>query len=101
MPGREGIREPVKGRLKADTVGLGVRLPGHGGDNDEEDEGSLRKRKDRERRERLKVQERGTRVEKRLNAKEVRKGDLEARKRGDKLRELFYQSEDVQKYLGE
>lgn len=101
MPGREGIREPVKGRLKADTVGLGVRLPGHGGDDDDEDEGSLRRRKDRERRERMKVQERGTRVEKRLNAKEVRKGDLEARKRGDKLKEMFYQSEDVQKYLGE
>lgn len=100
MPGREGIREPVKGRLKVDTVGLGVDV-----DNDVDGEdgavgGSRRKkREEEERRKRRTAIEKG-RVEKKLNAKEVRKGDLESRKRGDKLREMFYQSDDVQKYLG-
>ena len=100
MPGREGIREPVKGRLKVDTVGLGVDV-----DNDVDGEdgavgGSRRKkREEEERRKRRTAIEKG-RVEKKLNAKEVRKGDLESRKKGEKLREMFYQSDDVQKYLG-
>lgn len=92
-PGREGIREPIKGRLKADTVGLGA-------DGDSDDEESERKigLKRRER-EKKAEKSRPARVEK-LNAKEVRRGDLEARRRGEKLKEMFYQREDVQKYLG-
>lgn len=89
-PGREGIREPIKGRLKVDTVGLGAE-----GDDDDDAKGM--KRREREKR----IEKgRPTRVEKKLNAKEVRKGDLEARKREEKLKEMFYQREDVQKYLG-
>ena len=34
-----------------------------------------------------------------LNAKQVRKGHADAKKRGDRLREMFYQNDDVQKYL--
>lgn len=99
MPGREGIREPVKGRLKVDTVGLGVDI-----DNDVDGEdgavaGSRRKKREEEERRKRKMAIEKGRVEKK-NAKEVRKGDLESRKRGDKLSEMFYQSDDVQKYLG-
>ncbi|KAL2006294.1 hypothetical protein VTN00DRAFT_9948 [Thermoascus crustaceus] len=78
-PGREGIREPLKARIKEDTAGLGVP----------EEE---KKKKGRA------VKE--ARVEK-LNAKQVRQREMEAKKRGEKLREMFYRSEDVQKYLGD
>ncbi|KAL3468651.1 hypothetical protein BJX64DRAFT_246475 [Aspergillus heterothallicus] len=72
----KGIREPIKGKLKADTVGLGAVLPSP----------AVEKRK------KEKVQK--------LNAKQVRKGHVEARKRSDKLREMFYQDDKVLKYLG-
>jgi hypothetical protein len=36
-----------------------------------------------------------------LNAKQVRKKQVEERKRGEKLRNLFFMSDDVLKYLGE
>ncbi|KAL2852130.1 hypothetical protein BJX68DRAFT_265667 [Aspergillus pseudodeflectus] len=71
----EGIREPIKGKLKADTVGLGAVLPSP----------AVEKKKE-------KVQK--------LNAKQVRKGHVEARKRGEHLREMFYRDEEVLKYLG-
>ncbi|KAL4759782.1 putative G-patch domain protein [Aspergillus foveolatus] len=73
----EGIREPLKGKLKADTVGLGAVLPSP--------MSGQRKTKD-------KVQK--------LNAKQVRKGHLDAKKKGEKLREIFYQDDDVLRYLG-
>ncbi|KAL6238097.1 hypothetical protein BDW75DRAFT_237785 [Aspergillus navahoensis] len=75
--GREGIREPLKGKLKADTVGLGAVLPSPA---------SVEKKK------KGKVQK--------LNAKQVRKGHLDAKKKGEKLREMFYQDDDVLRYLG-
>ncbi|RDW72505.1 putative G-patch domain protein [Aspergillus mulundensis] len=75
--GREGIREPLKGKLKADTVGLGAVLPSPV---------SVEKRK------KDKIQK--------LNAKQVRKGHMDARKKGEKLREIFYQDDDVLRYLG-
>lgn len=93
VPGREGIREPIKGRLKADTMGLGAD-----GDSDDEESGGKIGLK-RKAREKKAEKSRPARVEK-LNAKEVRRGDLEARRRGEKLKEMFYQREDVQKYLG-
>ncbi|KAL4983535.1 hypothetical protein BDW68DRAFT_32856 [Aspergillus falconensis] len=74
--GREGIREPLKGKLKTDTVGLGAVLPSPA---------SV------ERKQMDKVQK--------LNAKQVRKGHLDAKK-GEKLREMFYQDDDVLRYLG-
>ncbi|EHA27832.1 hypothetical protein CBS63078_4890 [Aspergillus niger] len=77
--GREGIREPVKGKLKEDTVGLGAVVP--------------------------EVKDKSGRVQKKqkakvLNAKEVRRGQLEERKKGERLRELFFRDEDVLRYLG-
>ncbi|GAB1198494.1 hypothetical protein APSETT444_007817 [Aspergillus pseudonomiae] len=85
VSGREGIREPLKGRLKVDTVGLGAD-----GDDEAKEGGKGKSR----------VVERPAKVQK-LNAKEVRKGYLDARKRGEKLREQFFQSDDVLKYLGQ
>ncbi|OJK01497.1 hypothetical protein ASPACDRAFT_116274 [Aspergillus aculeatus ATCC 16872] len=91
-PGREGIVAPVKGKVKVDTVGLGVA-----GDNSE-DEGDPKKRR------RGGGKESGgggsDKVHKKLNAKEVRRGQVDARKRGERLRELFYQDERVLRYLG-
>ncbi|KAL4788703.1 hypothetical protein BJX76DRAFT_315455 [Aspergillus varians] len=75
--GREGIREPLKGKLKSDTVGLGAVFPSSA---------SAEKRK------KDKVQK--------LNAKQVQKGHMEARRKGEKLREMFYQDDDVLRYLG-
>lgn len=80
-PGREGIREPLKAHIKEDTAGLGVP-----------EEEKKKKKKGRAGKE--------ARVEK-LNAKQVRQREMEAKKRGEKLREMFYRSEDVQKYLGD
>lgn len=98
--GREGIREPIRGRLKVDTVGLGVR------DGLDEDAGSgsgvmgEKKRKERERRVRESVEGRRAKVGKqKLNAKEVRMGDVEAKRRGERLQEMFYQKEDLGRYL--
>jgi hypothetical protein len=34
-----------------------------------------------------------------LNAKQVRKGHFDAKRRGEKLRQMFYQNDDVQRYL--
>lgn len=62
--------------MKHDTVGLGVEI-------------DPSKKIDRDK---AKVQK--------LNAKQVRKGHAEARKKGEKLREMFYQNDDVQRYLG-
>ncbi|KAL4961780.1 putative G-patch domain protein [Aspergillus stella-maris] len=75
--GREGIRVPVKGKMKADTVGLGAVVP--------ISSSATKKRKE-------KVQK--------LNAKQVRKGHFDARRKGDKLRELFYQDDEVLRHLG-
>ncbi|KAE8376897.1 hypothetical protein BDV26DRAFT_282285 [Aspergillus bertholletiae] len=85
VSGREGIREPLKGRLKADTVGLGAE-----GDHERKEGGKGKSR----------AIERPVKVQK-LNAKEVRKRYFDARKRGEKLREQFFQSDDVLKYLGQ
>lgn len=85
-PGREGIREPLKGKLKVDTVGLGAE-----GDSEEEEKKSKAKSKVKERAAAGKVEK--------LNAKQVRKGHVDAKKRGDRLREMFYQNDDVQRYL--
>ncbi|RAH69190.1 putative G-patch domain protein, partial [Aspergillus aculeatinus CBS 121060] len=91
-PGREGIVAPVKGKVKVDTVGLG----GAGQASDEEG--------DHKRRRRGGGQDaggtRGGGKVQKLNAKEVRRGQVDARKRGERLRELFYQDERVLRYLG-
>ncbi|PYI15010.1 hypothetical protein BO99DRAFT_393519 [Aspergillus violaceofuscus CBS 115571] len=79
-PGREGIRAPVKGKLKVDTVGLRRVV---GGQEQAGGRGS------------------GSAKIQKLNAKEVRRGQVDARKRGERLRELFYRDERVLRYLGE
>lgn len=81
-PGREGIREPLKGRIKHDTAGLGAGLDADG---------------DRIRAPPPPVEKK---VQK-LNAKQARKRDVEARRKGEKLRKMFFQSDEVLKYLGE
>lgn len=80
--GREGILEPLKGRIKRDTAGLGTGLDADGD------------------RLRAAPPPPKKKVEK-LNAKQARKGAVEARKRGEKLRKMFFQSDEVLKYLGE
>jgi hypothetical protein len=72
----EGIRQPLKGKIKNDTVGLGVS------------EALLATKK------------KGERDPPPLNAKEVRKREAEGRKKGERLREMFYRNDDVEKYLG-
>ncbi|KAL5339020.1 hypothetical protein BJX70DRAFT_365265 [Aspergillus crustosus] len=76
--GREGIRDPVKGKLKSDTVGLGAVPP---------PAWISGRKKTKE-----KVQK--------LNAKQVRKGHFDARRKGEKLREMFHRDEEVLRYLG-
>ncbi|EGC47539.1 G-patch domain-containing protein [Histoplasma capsulatum var. duboisii H88] len=73
-PQGQGIAVPLKPRVKHDTLGLGVKQP-------------------------EKAKQARTRVEK-LNAKQVRKMEVEGKKKGEKLREMFYASYDIEKYLG-
>ena len=73
----EGIRIPVKCRVKNDTVGLGVGLEG------------LSKIKGA----------RTPKIEK-LDAGRVRKDEERQRKKGERLREIFYRNDDLEKYLG-
>ncbi|KAL4894763.1 hypothetical protein BDV59DRAFT_200573 [Aspergillus ambiguus] len=88
-PGREGIREPLKGRLKVDTVGLGAGVQ----------DPDLLEGKEKAQAKKARAAPPPAKVQK-LNAKQVRKGHADARKRGEHLREMFYQSDDVLKYLG-
>ncbi|KAL5356008.1 hypothetical protein BJX96DRAFT_171203 [Aspergillus floccosus] len=90
-PGREGIREPLKGRLKVDTVGLGAGV---------QDPDLLEGEEKAKAKAKAKATPPPQKVQK-LNAKQVRKGHADARKRGERLRQMFYQSDDVLKYLGE
>lgn len=78
----EGILHPIKAKEKRDTVGLGVGR---------EDELQGRKRG--------KAKEQPKKVEK-LDAGKIRKLEMEEKKRDQRLREMFYANEDVQKYLG-
>jgi hypothetical protein len=77
-PGREGIREPVKPKVKNDTVALG-RVIEPRSESTKQKAGKAQK----------------------LNAKQVRRGELEAKRKGEKLREMFYRRDDVQRYLGD
>ncbi|KAJ5587540.1 uncharacterized protein N7459_003305 [Penicillium hispanicum] len=80
-PGREGIREPLKGRIKHDTAGLGV---GVDADGDRKPPPPPPPKKTPT-----------------LNAKQARKAAVEAKKKHDRMRNLFFQSDEVLKYLGE
>ncbi|WEW57760.1 hypothetical protein PRK78_003227 [Emydomyces testavorans] len=74
-----GIRAPIRAHMKRDTAGLGVEV-------------KRVSEEDKRERERRKVKER-------LNAKQVRKREDEGKKKAEKLREMFYRSEDLDKYL--
>lgn len=80
-PGREGIREPLKGRVKHDTAGLGSGLDKDGDP--------------------IKVPLPVKNKVVKLNPKDMRRKEAEAKKRGEKMRNLFFQSDEVLKYLGE
>jgi hypothetical protein len=77
-PGREGIREPLKQKVKNDTVGLGMNIEVRNAGN------------------RRKVVK-----EQKLNARQVRRKELEMKKKDEKLKELFYRSHNIQRYLGD
>lgn len=69
-----GIRVPIKAKLKNDTVGLGVKIKGN------------KKSKD-------------AKVE-RMDAKQIRRKDMEDRRKRERLHEMFYSNDDVETYLG-
>ena len=74
----DGIRAPIKVKIKNDTLGLGVK--------------------------RLKecnVAKRPPAKLQKLDAKQVRSQELGARKRGQRLQEMFYRHDDVERYLGD
>jgi hypothetical protein len=72
----QGIQIPLKPKPKYDTAGLGVKL----------DMGrAVSKRK----------------PEPKLDAKQVRKLEMDKRRKGEKLSEMFYRNESIQKYMGE
>ncbi|KAJ6006086.1 hypothetical protein N7451_004030 [Penicillium sp. IBT 35674x] len=79
--GREGIREPLKGRIKHDTAGLGSGLDKDGDP--------------------IKVPLPVKNKVVKLNPKEMRRKEAEAKRRGEKMRNLFFQNDEVLKYLGE
>lgn len=70
----EGIRAPIKAKAKHDTVGLGVDL------------GELKKMPEKKR--------------VTLDAKKARKKYQEDRKKRERLQEMFYRNDEVEKYLG-
>ena len=70
----EGIRAPVKAKMKNDTVGIGVKVKRY------------KKYLD-------------PKVE-RMDAKQVRKKDTDERRKWERLHEMFYRNDDVEKYLG-
>ncbi|OQE32007.1 hypothetical protein PENSTE_c001G07586 [Penicillium steckii] len=79
-PGREGIREPIKGRIKNDTAGLGTGLDADGDP--------------------IKHVPAPPKKVQKLNAKQMRRKHFEDKKKADKLRDLFFMNDDVLKYLG-
>ncbi|KAF6230967.1 hypothetical protein HO173_010875 [Letharia columbiana] len=70
----KGVRAPIKAKVKNDTVGLGAKTKGN-------------------------KKPPGAKVE-RMDAKQVRKMDMEDRRKRERLREMFYRNDDVEKYLG-
>ncbi|GAM35521.1 G-patch domain protein [Talaromyces pinophilus] len=81
--GRTGILQPIRPKAKTSTSGLGLT---------KEDEDAIAARKG------LRKQQQEQRQK--LNAKQVRLAHLADKKKGEKLRELFYASDDIQRYLG-
>lgn len=70
----EGIKAPIKAKVKNDTVGIGVKTKGIKNYQDPKVE--------------------------RMNAKQVWKKDMEDRRKRERLQEMFYRNNDLEKYLG-
>ncbi|TKA67448.1 hypothetical protein B0A49_07289 [Cryomyces minteri] len=70
----EGILHPIKPKEKRNTVGLGVKNNG---------KGAIPKEK-----------------AKKMDAGQVRKAEQEDRRKREQLHKLFYQNDDVERYLG-
>ncbi|MCJ1483567.1 hypothetical protein MMC06_003735 [Schaereria dolodes] len=73
-----GIRAPIKGKEKNNTVGLGCRLPTNGANS------SLALEKE---------------IEK-LDARQTRVWEEAGKRKRERLQEIFYRNDDVQRYLG-
>ena len=71
----QGIQYPIKTKPKDDKMGIGVLLP-----------------KESERKKKEKIEK--------LDAGKVRKMHEKDKKRAEKLREMFYRNDDVERYLG-
>ncbi|KAF2238838.1 hypothetical protein EV356DRAFT_528735 [Viridothelium virens] len=78
-PGSEGMLYPLKPKEKRDTAGLAAR--------DTSDDEDLKKKK-----------KSADKVE-RLNAKQVRKREIQNRRRHERLAEMFYRNDEMEKYL--
>lgn len=72
----QGIRDPIKVRPKDDTLGLGVVIPQEYVDKAKEPKPQ------------------------KLSIKEMRRREAEEKRRGERLHELFYRSDDVLRHLG-
>ncbi|KAK2848501.1 hypothetical protein FQN49_005665 [Arthroderma sp. PD_2] len=94
-PTGSGIQVPLKPKIKNDTVGLGV---GSWRDEVENDGGKRQKRRLKQ----LQEKEEADKVKnaRKLNAKQVRLQEDEKKKKGERLRDAFYRTEDMEKYLG-
>lgn len=77
-----GILHPIKVSEKRDRLGLAEKV-------DDEQSAKLKHNKAPKKRE-----------ARRLDAGKIRKLDDQARRRDDKLREMFYRDNEVEKYLG-
>ncbi|MCJ1277599.1 hypothetical protein MMC21_005413 [Puttea exsequens] len=69
----EGIRVPIKAKIKNNTVGLGVEF---------KHQKELKKKVER------------------LDAKQMRRKETEDRRKREKLQDIFYRSHDIVRYLG-
>lgn len=69
-----GIRVPIKAKPKNNTVGIGA--------------------------EKIFQAPKPSEKKQKLDAKQVRQKEQEARRKRERLQELFYRNDDVEKYLG-
>ncbi|KAK2737666.1 hypothetical protein FQN57_007473 [Myotisia sp. PD_48] len=95
-PTGSGIHVPLKAKIKNNTVGLGADSLG---DIDEEKESEKRRQRRLKRlQERMLLKK--AKNSPKLNAKQARLHQDNDRKIGEKLRDSFYRSEALEKYLG-
>lgn len=79
----EGILHPVKPKEKRDTIGLGV-------DTEDPERSTGKQRRGHESKKALTN----------LDAGKIQRMDVESRKRDERLRQMFYSNDEVEKYLG-